>query len=847
MRKYRYTPQVILAILLFISISSITADEGDPIVYGIVPDIPPISFVNDEGEPDGFLVELFTEIFEDLELEYIIKPAPYEEIYTGMLNGEIDLFPSMIKTAEREQLFYFPEQSISGGWGQFFTYSDAEFDSILSLRNKKIGMVRGDEIGRNFIIFMEELNIPFTAVEFKTFGLLLAEIRSGKVYGGVIYNAYLLGIQDIKITPTVFSPQPSYPVTALNSDFIPRLDKIVKHLKELKSDDNSYYYALQSKWLLYNESENRKYYSIIIIFLLALIGISAFLSFNGFYLQKVIKKRTGEVKQAATIFDHSIEGIMVTDKNLNIIQVNNAFTEITGYKSREVLGKPVSFLKQPEEYPEVIKEVMEHLEKNGKWVGETWDRRKNGEIYPQHKSIVIINDKNGQPLNYSFVFTDLSQNHELEERIHYMSNYDRQTDLPNKTLFRDRLIMAGINADREGNIICVISLGLDNFKKINRSFGHITGDLVLKEVGERLRTVCRKSDTVSRYGGDEFTLLLTDMNSQEDVLRIIEKIKEELEKPLVIEGKTIYSSCSQGISLYPSDNSDITAISRNANQAQHIAKKAGKGTYAFYREDDDIALKKRHKDEMMLRTAVEKDEILVYYQPKYDIKKEKVTGVEALVRWNKENSELVYPDEFISILEESRLIIPIGEYILEQSCSDIARLNQTLKEPIKLAVNLSGVQFSDLKLILKIKEILNNTNFPPELLEIEITESIAMHDLDNTLQILEELTSLGISIAVDDFGTGYSSLSYLQRFPLSTLKIDKSFIDKLDVKEEDQGIVKTIISLAKIMNLNVVAEGVETETQIEILRNNNCHEAQGYFISKPTSLKKLKDFLSKER
>ncbi|MBI9098708.1 MAG: EAL domain-containing protein [Spirochaetaceae bacterium] len=823
---------------------TLEAENNDTVIFGIIPDTPPFSFVNEGGTPDGFIVELFSRIMKELDVDFTIQSGSYAEIYSGLIIGDIDFFATMIKSEMREQFFYYSDVNLSSGWGQLFINKDEKYETIQSMSNKQIGMVRGDEIGDNFILFMEQLNIPFTPVKFLTFHELKNAVRNKEIYGGVIYSSYLLGIKDIGITPTVFSPRPSYPVTGIDNDFKPTLNKISERLQELKRDENSYFYTLQSKWFGQRVNELNRFSSSILIGLLISLGASVILLLNGLILKKTIRKRTRELEQADTIFKHSIEGIMVTDKNRKIIKINKAFENITGYRKREIIGKHISILKEPDHHQEVIKEMMNSLETTGKWVGETWDRRKNGEIYPQHKSIVVIKDEKGDPLNYSFVFSDMTKNRDLENRIHYISNYDNQTDLPNKSLFNDRLIMAGMNADRENSILSVISLGIDNFKKINRSYGHLIGDEILKQVGIRLKNICRKSDTVSRYGSDEFSILLTDIITLEDIIRIVEKIKQELERPFIIEDHEIFTSCSQGISLYPSDSSDIRIIPRHSNQALHIAKKNYKGSYAFYKEEDDIVLKKRHEDETLLRSAIERNEMRVHYQPKYDIIGKRITGVEALVRWKKNNKEMIYPNDFISILEESGLIIPIGEYVLRQACLDIVELNKTLHKPLKLAVNLSGVQFSDPGLIFKMMSILEETGLPPELLEVEITESIAMHNLENTLQTLEELHKRKISIAVDDFGTGYSSLSYLKKFPLTTLKIDKSFIDDMSTNEEDQEIVKTIISLADIMNLNVVAEGVETGSQIAILEKNKCNEAQGFLISRPTDIKSLQKLLS---
>lgn len=831
-------------LILFLFLSNMSAQDNNEILFGFTTDTYPVSFINDKGEPDGYFIDLFSQILDELNLEYRFVPTNYAELFKKLEKGEIDFYGALLKTEAREKVLYYSTESISGGWGQLFIGMEAQYNNIQSLRYRNIGVVYGDEIGNNFKDFMEALEIPFFIVEYSDFTSLIEDVKQNKIYGGVIYSSFLLGVDDIKLTPTVFSPEPAYPVTSLDGPHKQVMDRISSRLSILKKQKNSYYYSLYNKWIGPHENSFERFRTLIIAISFSAAAIAAFLLINRRILKKTIVRRTRELEQASVILENSQEGLIITDRDLIITKVNKAFESITGFSSKDVMGKPVLDLQSTENDNEIIEEMVEKLKKDGKWVGETWDRKKNGEVYPQHKSIVAIKDQSGKLLNYSFVFHDLSQNRNLEKRLHYISNYDKQTDLPNKNLFYDRMLIAGMNADREGNIVCVISLGLDNFKRINRSYGHQIGDLLLKRVGETLKGLCRRSDTVSRYSGDEFTVLLTDITSREDIIPIIEKIRDEMEKPFFIEERHIYTSCSQGISLYPSDSSDINDIPYNANQAQHIAKKRKKGTYCFYSEEDDKILKMRYKNEIMLRSALENKEILVYYQPKFHIEKNKITGVEALVRWNRNKSEMIYPDEFISILEESGLIISIGEFILRKACQDIAELNITLEQPLKLAVNLSAVQFSDPKLMVKIKTILEETAFPPELLEMEITESIAMNDIDNTMKILQELTSMGISIAVDDFGTGYSSLSYLQRFPLSTLKIDKSFIDDIDSREEGQGIIKTIISLADIMNLDVVAEGVETEDQIEILRGHRCTEAQGYFISRATDISNLKLLLS---
>ena len=573
---------------------------------------------------------------------------------------------------------------------------------------------------------------------------------------------------------------------------------------------------------------------ILLLFLIVLL-----LYLNKRYLDRTIRHRTLELERAATIFENSTEGIIIADRQQNIVMVNRAFEKITGYKAAEVVSHPAEILLPDSHKAELYQSIIDGIEKKGFWRGEVWSKRRTGEMFPQLTSIVRNTDKRGRTSGFSIIFSDLSASRKLEDDYNYLAFFDSLTGLPNRTLFQDRLKMAAGKADREKSHVAVISLGLDNFSLVNHSYGSEVGDQLLHGVGARLEQLCRKTDTISRYGGD----FLSNVETVDQVSMIVTKIQGELQKPFTIGGKELFSSATQGISLYPADNESVEAVLKNSNLALRKAKKLGKGSFAFYRKEDDEALKKRQHLETLLRTALERDEIKIHYQPKFNMEKNCITGMEALIRWHRATGEIVYPDEFIPILEESGLIIPIGEWVLKKACQDINGVNKDRTSPLNLAVNLSGVQFSDKLLVSKILSILNDTGFPPENLEVEVTESMAMKNMDSTLSVLQKLRDSRVSIAVDDFGTGYSSLSYIQKFPLSTLKIDKSFIKQIPEKRSDTALVRSIISLAQVMNINVIAEGVETESQFQYLKNNNCREIQGYYISKPVALEHLKKLL----
>lgn len=428
---------------------------------------------------------------------------------------------------------------------------------------------------------------------------------------------------------------------------------------------------------------------------------------------------------------------------------------------------------------------------------------------------------------------DITELKMKEKKIYNMEFFDSVTGLPNKLLFSDRLNMALANSRRSGSRCAVIVLDLDNFKTINDTLGHACGDRILMQVAGKIKGFLREVDTVARFGGDEFIILQPGVKDITDVTKVAERIIENFRNPWVLEGREYYVTASIGIAVYPNDGQDEVTLVRNADIAMYRAKETGKNSYELFMESMNKNILDKLDLENDLRHAVEKEEFVLFYQPQIDIGTGNIVGVEALIRWNREGVGLIPPMDFIPVVEESNLIIPLGEWVLKAACKQNVEWARSGIKPILMAVNLSAKQFQQRDLFEIIDRVLGETGMDPRLLELEITESTAMQDIDFTIEILRKLRKKGIRISLDDFGTGYSSLNYLNILPIDTLKIDKSFVRDITSSSNEEAIAKSVISLAHKMNLLVVAEGVETNYQLEFLKEHLCDKVQGYLLSKP--------------
>ncbi|MBT3048411.1 MAG: GGDEF domain-containing protein [gamma proteobacterium symbiont of Ctena orbiculata] len=558
------------------------------------------------------------------------------------------------------------------------------------------------------------------------------------------------------------------------------------------------------------------------------------------------KRAEDQLRMNATVFDTTSEGIMVTDADNIIKTVNPAFTRITGYSAEEVVGQSPSILSSGRHEEEFYEELWNSVLHKRYWSGEIWNRRKDGSVFPEWLSIAAIPDDDGIAKEYVAVFSDISKHKENEEQIRYQANYDALTGLPNRSLLSDRLEQAIGSAIREKWMLAILFIDLDQFKMVNDTFGHVMGDELLQLVAERIGDCVRESDTVARFGGDEFVILLQDVTEMDAVANIATKVIDSITKVFTLYERDIYIGASVGITIFPDDAMNADSLLRNADMAMYQAKERGRNNYQFFTASMQQQTLERQQLELDLRLAMQRGELEIYYQPVVNAEFERVISVEALLRWNHPHRGMIYPSVFIPLAEDSGLIGPIGEWVIKGACQQLGRWQQAGHSELKMAVNLSSRQ-RELGLEADyLMQVLQETSIRPEMLTLEITESLLMRDTDEALKWLSSFKSLGINLSVDDFGTGYSSLSYLKRFPMDILKIDRSFINDLPHDIDDASLVRTIVAMAKSLNLRLIAEGVETREQAEFLLQIGCSNLQGYYYAKPMSAKAMTTWLQQD-
>ncbi|CRO08090.1 Cyclic di-GMP phosphodiesterase Gmr [Pseudomonas aeruginosa] len=544
-----------------------------------------------------------------------------------------------------------------------------------------------------------------------------------------------------------------------------------------------------------------------------------------------------ELRMAATVFEHSTAAIMVTDPAGYIVQVNDSFSRLTGYSPADVLDQQPRLLTADRQEANQLKHVLASLQHSGSWEGEILQKRKTGELYPSWVGITAVRDEEGDLVSFVCFFSDISERKASERRIHRLAYYDALTHLPNRTLFQDRLHTALQQAERNGQWVVLMFLDLDRFKPINDSLGHAAGDRMLQEVATRLSACVSQDDTVARMGGDEFTLLLPSQGDREIALKraiqVAELILGRLARPFTLEGREFFVTASIGVALSPQDGAELSLLMKNADTAMYHAKEMGKNNFQFYQAEMNARALERLELESDLRRALELGEFVLHYQPQFTGDGRRLTGAEALLRWQHPRRGLVPPSEFIPVLEEIGLVAQVGDWLLAEACKQLRSWHKAKVRVPKVSVNLSARQFADGQLGERIAAILYETGIPPACLELELTESILMSDVAEAMQILSGLKRLGLAIAVDDFGTGYSSLNYLKQFPIDMLKIDRSFVDGLPHGEQDAQIARAIIAMAHSLNLMVIAEGVESQAQLDFLREHGCDEVQGYLFGRP--------------
>lgn len=545
-----------------------------------------------------------------------------------------------------------------------------------------------------------------------------------------------------------------------------------------------------------------------------------------------IKLRTGEEKYRG-IFDSLQDVYIETTLDGIILDAGpkiTTFSEV-GYSQEELIGTNIKALYC---HLDQRNKLLEALQTDGRVTDFEADiKTKSGGSISCSVSALLLSDKDGKPYKIASMIRDISERKANEAKLSYLAQYDTLTDLPNRLLFKDRLDQAIIEADRHERLVVVLLLDLDRFKHINDTLGHQAGDHILRGVGQRLTAALRPGDTISRLSGDEFGVVLTDVNHVDDVTLLLSKITGVFETPIIFDNRELFLTASIGITIYPIDKNDSETLLRNADTAMYRSKENGYNNYQFYDAHMTAIAQDKLMLEEALQYAVEREELVLHYQPQVNINSGEISGMEALVRWNHPELGLVPPTTFIPLAEETGLILPLGEWVLRTAIRQMKHWQTQGYTFLRMAVNLSSRQFRESNVLQTVQTILEEFSLEARFLELELTESMLLKDVDHTIKTLVSLRELGLQFSIDDFGTGYSSLSYLRKFPVSILKIDRSFVSDINDDPGAASIVKTIIQMAHTLGMEVVAEGVETHEQLIYLREHNCDAIQGYYFSKP--------------
>jgi diguanylate cyclase (GGDEF)-like protein/PAS domain S-box-containing protein len=544
------------------------------------------------------------------------------------------------------------------------------------------------------------------------------------------------------------------------------------------------------------------------------------------------------------VFESASEGVVITDADGRILDVNSAFSRITGYSREEILGENIRVLQSGRHDAAFYQQFWEAIRDKGTWQGEIWDRKKNGEVHPKWLSVSAVTE-NGRVSRFIGLFSDISVMKKTQEQLYEMAHYDSLTGLPNRRYFLDRLKESLERARRTRESLALMFVDLDGFKLVNDNLGHHAGDQLLVEIANRLKQRTRESDTVARMGGDEFTVILTNVMSSHAIVRVARKILGRVSEAITLDGTEVFLSSSIGIAVFPDDGADVEGLLQAADTALYKAKDLGKNGYQFFSPEMNQRAVERLTLQSQIRQGLAAKEFIPYYQPQLDIQDCKVSGIEALARWQSATVGTVSPEQFIPFAEETGLIHEVGMAVLRRACMQGAEWLAKGMLPARLGINISAHQLRGADFITSIESVLGETGFPAERLEVELTESILVEDIPGDVDKLRRLKKMRILLTIDDFGAKYSSFAYLRRLPLDRLKLDRSFVQDLPADGRASEIVTAIVAMARSLGLDLVAEGVETREQAALLRDLGCSSIQGYFCSRPFPAEGFASFLER--
>ncbi|MFT4609397.1 MAG: diguanylate cyclase (GGDEF)-like protein/PAS domain S-box-containing protein [Cellvibrionaceae bacterium] len=547
------------------------------------------------------------------------------------------------------------------------------------------------------------------------------------------------------------------------------------------------------------------------------------------------KLAENKLKLSATVFSHAREGIMITDATSSIVDVNNTYTEITGYSREELIGQTPNMFKSDKQSPEFFEKMWQTVNTKGYWKGEIWNQRKNGEVFAELKTISAVHDEHGVTTHYVALGNDITLIKNHQQQLEHIAHYDLLTSLPNRTLLADRLSQAMLQCGRKVQSLAVVFLDLDHFKEINDTHGHDVGDELLIAISQRMKRVLREGDTLARFGGDEFVAVLVGLTKAEDYEPVLERFLLAASEPIIVGDDTLKISASIGVTLYPQDNADADQLVRHADQAMYVAKESGKNRYHLFDTAHDNAVKAQRESLTAIRRALDNRQFVLYYQPKVNMKTGTIIGVEALIRWQHPKRGLLNPIAFLPVIEDHEMMTEMGEWVIDTALTQISQWQGlALNLPLNISVNIAAIQLQESDFADKLATLLAaHPDVEPHHLELEVLETSAINNMQRVSEIMNACIKLGVSFSLDDFGTGFSSLTQLRRLPANLIKIDQSFVRDMLIDTDDFAIVEGVVALTKSFKLDVIAEGVESIEHGTALLKLGCELAQGYGIARP--------------
>ncbi|SIS96325.1 EAL domain-containing protein [Neptunomonas antarctica] len=827
------TKSLLLMMLILLS-AIVYSDQTKTLIVGSEQDFPPFATGMTDSTAGGFTVDFWKAVAAEARLKYSIRVLPFREALQEFKEGRIDVLINLAISDERRQFADFSVPHVIVNGAIFVRNDNTSIQSEDDLSGQSIIVLNAD-LAQDYAIskgWAKQLVLVDTVEE----GLKL--LASGKHDAMLLsklvgmQSLQLLGLTNIKPlrTPVGFSQKFAFALPKGQS-------QLLSHINEAMAvtNTNGIYTEIYNKWFGVYEVKEPTLRELS-IYISPLIAI--FLAVSGyFYYRRQIERKQAEekLKLAASVFTNSREGIIITDAEGSIIEVNDTFTDITGFSREESIGRNPRFLQSGRQLPEFYISMWKTISTTGQWYGEVWNKRKNGEVYPEILTIFAVHNDAGELKNYMALFGDISVMKSNIRKLEHIAHYDLLTNLPNRSLLTERLSKTMLTCSRHAQSLAVVCLDLDGFKHVNDGYGHNVGDELLIALSLRMKNALRKGDTLARIGGDEFIAILVDLTSAEDCQPVLERLLLAASKPITVGDVIFNTSASIGVTLYPQDSVDADQLIRHADQAMYVAKESGKNRYHIFDTDQDDAVKAKNLRLKAIRSALDNHQFVLHYQPKVNMRTGTVIGVEALIRWQHPERGLLNPIEFLPVIENHAMSIELGEWVIATALSQISQWQEMeLNIPLSISVNIAAVQLQQCDFTARLAILLATyPDVEPHYLELEVLETSALDDVQHVSEIMDACIALGVKFALDDFGTGYSSLTYLRRLPASLIKIDQSFVRDMLNDAGDLAIVEGVIALAKLFKREVIAEGVESIEHGRALLQLGCELAQGYGIARP--------------